>query len=166
MSAFRQPIHQITMEFVSVVDSTKKSNALNNRRTLDSAKSRSRWTHNLTFNITGTDVVYDKDSNDVENAYVVLTTAINGQKFDNLFLSTLVRPIVDKDGQEHQPSGELNKVAMQLLNDPSVTTDGQFADRIVQACNGKLIRVKRDQKVVRMSRSGNIYPSMLLEFTW
>lgn len=154
------------MEFISVVDSTKKSNALNNRRTLDSAKSRSRWTNNLTFNITGTDVVYDKDSNDVENAYVVLTTAINGQKFDNLFLSTLVRPIVDKDGQEHQPNGELNKIAMQLLNDASVTTDGQFADRIVQACNGKLIRVKRDQKVVRMGRSGNIYPSMLLEFTF
>lgn len=154
------------MEFISVVDSTKKSSALNNRRTLDSAKSRSRWTNNLTFNITGTDVVYDKDSNDMENAYVVLTTAINGQKFDNLFLSTLVRPIVDKDGQEHQPNGELNRVAMQLLNDPTVLTDGQFADRIVQACNGKLIRVKRDRKIIRMGRTGNVYPSMLLEFTW
>lgn len=153
------------MEFIPVVDSTKKSSALNNRRTLDSAKSRSRWTNNLTFNITGTDVVYDKDSND-ENAYVVLTTAINGQKFDNLFLSTLIRSIIDKDGQEHQPNGELNKIAMQLTNDPSVTTDGQFADRIVQACAGKLIRVKRDQKIVRMGRSGNIYPSMLLEFTF
>ena len=153
------------MEFIPVVDSTKKSSALNNRRTLDSAKSRSRWTNNLTFNITGTDVVYDKDSND-ENAYVVLTTAINGLKFDNLFLSTLIRSIIDKDGQEHQPNGELNKIAMQLTNDPSVTTDGQFADRIVQACAGKLIRVKRDQKIVRMGRSGNIYPSMLLEFTF
>ena len=154
------------MEFIPVVDSTKKSSALNNRRTLDSAKSRSRWTNNLTFNITGTDVVYDKDSNDMENAYVVLTTAINGQKFDNLFLSTLIRSIIDKDGQEHQPNGELNRIAMQLANDPSVTTDGQFADRIVQACAEKLIRVKRDQKVVRMGRSGNIYPSMLLEFTF
>lgn len=154
------------MEFIPVVDSTKRSSALNNRRTLDSAKSRSRWTNNLTFNITGTDVVYDKDSNDMENAYVVLTTAINGQKFDNLFLSTLIRSIVDKDGQEHQPNGELNRIAMQLVNDPSVTTDGQFADRIVQACAEKLIRVKRDRKVVRMGRSGNIYPSMLLEFTW
>lgn len=154
------------MEFIPVVDSTKKSSALNNRRTLDSAKSRSRWTNNLTFNITGTDVVYDKDSNDMENAYVVLTTAINGQKFDNLFLSTLIRSIIDKDGQEHQPNGELNKIAMQLVNDPSVTTDGQFADRIVQACAGHLIRVKRDQKVVRMGRTGNVYPSMLLEFTF
>jgi hypothetical protein len=154
------------MEFISVTDSTKKSSALGRRKTLDGVKQRSRWSNGLTFSITGVDVVYDKDSNDVENAYVVLTTAINGQKFDNLFLSTLVRPIVDKDGQEHQPNGELNKVAMQLLNDPSVTTDGQFADRIVQACNGKLIRVKRDQKVVRMGRSGNIYPAMLLEFTF
>ena len=154
------------MEFIPVVDSTKKSSALNNRRTLDSAKSRSRWTNNLTFNITGTDVVYDKDSNDMENAYVVLTTAINGQKFDNLFLSTLIRSIVDKDGQEHQPNGELNMIAMQLTNDPSVTTDGQFADRIVRACAGKLIRVKRDRKIIRMGRTGNVYPSMLLEFTF
>ena len=154
------------MEFIPVVDSTKKSSALNNRRTLDSAKSRSRWTNNLTFNIVGTDVVYDKDSNDMENAYVVLTTAINGQKFDNLFLSTLIRSIVDKDGQEHQPNGELNRIAMQLTNDPSVTTDGQFAERIVQACAGKLIRVKRDRKIIRMGRTGNVYPSMLLEFTF
>lgn len=154
------------MEFIPVVEDAKQSNILNSRRTLDSAKSRSRWTNGLTFSITGKTVVQDKDNPDPENGYVVLTTSLNGQVFDNLFLSTLVRPVVDKDGQEHQPNGELNKVAMQLLNDASVTTDGQFADRIVQACNGKLIRVKRDQKVVRMGRSGNIYPSMLLEFTF
>lgn len=154
------------MEFIPVVEDAKQSNILNSRRTLDSAKSRSRWTNGLTFSITGKTVVQDKDNPDPENGYVVLTTSLNGQVFDNLFLSTLVRPVVDKDGQEHRPDGELNRIAMQLLNDPTVLTDGQFADRLVQACAGKLIRVKRDRKIIRMGRTGNVYPSMLLEFTF
>ena len=154
------------MEFIPVVEDAKQSNILNGRRTLDSAKSRSRWTNGLTFSITGKTVVQDKDNPDPENGYVVLTTSVNGTPFDNLFLSTLVRPVVDRDGVEHKPNGELNKIAETLMNDQTVLTDGQFADRLVQACAGKIIKVKRDRKIIRMGRTGNVYPSMLLEFTW
>lgn len=154
------------MEFISVTDSTKKSSALGRRKTLDGVKQRSRWSNGLTFSITGVDVVYDKDKGDEDNGFVVFTTTVNGNKFDNLFLSTLVRPITDKDGQDVVPDGELNKIAIGLMNDPTVTTDGEFANRILTAIAGRQIKVKRDRKVVRMSRSGDFFVSMLLEFTF
>lgn len=153
------------LDFVPVADNAKREAAFNGRRTLD-VRQISRWTNGLVFNITGKDVVYDKNAGNEDNAFVVLTTSVNGNKFDNLFLSTLVRPVTDYNGQDIQPDGELNKLARQLLDDQTVTSDGILADRILAAIAGRQVKVKRDRKITRMSRRGDLFISMLLEFTF
>lgn len=151
------------MEFIPQADAVKKSNRLQEKTTLNILKGRSRWTAGRTVQVTGFDVVTDKD-NPSSGQFLVLTTSINGQPFDNLFISMLVRPITDADGTDIEPNGSFNTIARQLLDDNTIQTDEQYAQRLVAATTGKSLRVKRDRKVTRMRRDGSLYPSTLVEF--
>ena len=150
------------MNFVTQSDTVKRSSRLQERTSLDMLKNRSRWLQGRTFNVVGYDVV-KKDDN-TEGEYLVLKTTVNGQPFDNLFLSLLIRPITLADGKEIEPNGSFNVLVKRLLDDPTIQTDEQFVQKIVEACVGKTIKCKRDISIKRMRRDGSVYPTTVCEF--
>ena len=151
----------VQMEFIPQADAVKKSSRLQKRTTLDGYKNRSKWLHGRTFQVTGFDVV--TRDNGADGDYLVLTTAINGNKFDNLFISMILRNQITFDGQEVEPKGSFNNLARQIAEDQTILTDEDYCKKLDEACQGKTLTIKRDVPIKRMARDGSAYPTQLIE---
>lgn len=149
------------MEFIKQTDAVKKSERLQKRTTLDGYKGRSRWLNGRKFQVTGYDVV--TRDNGADGDYLVLTTVVNGNAFDNLFVSMILRTQTTFDGQEIEPKGSFNELARKLAEDATILTDEQFCQRLVAECNGKTLTMKRDIPIKKMARDGSAYPTQLVE---
>lgn len=126
----------------------------------------SRFRNGMVLRVTGyTFVVEEGKENDVNaRRFPVLTTTLNNQPFDNIWVATLVRSIITADGQELTPEGSLNKEAQRLWLDDSITTDEDALKALVAFINNRNVTIKRDRGYKRLFSNGNIGPSILLEF--
>lgn len=105
---------------------------------------RSRFTAGLVLSITGFTWVA-KDGEADGDLYPVLTTSLNGQPFDNIFLSTLVRDVQDIDGKDLSADGSFNNLVKTIGDRPTTTTDELWLSAIVQELAGRQVKVNRDR---------------------
>jgi hypothetical protein len=95
----------------------------------------------------------------------------NGTPFDDLHLSTLVRPVMDVNGVENVPSGTFNAICQRKYADETLTTDEAVMLAILREAsnnpNGTQFRVKvtisRNKTVRRLGRDGSQFISTLVE---
>lgn len=130
-------------EKVEFVNASQKS--IDAAKTVKSRFQRSRFNNGMVLNITGygwtnrkVDGTVDEDS-----AFPVLHTTLNGQPFDNIFLSTLVRPDQSYDGMDVPKTGSFNALAIKFAEDASVPNDEVWMQRIQAELAGRSIRVNR-----------------------
>lgn len=109
---------------------------------------RSRFNNGMELVITNYDFVHreDADGVDTTRAYPVLTCTYNGQPFDNIFLSTLVRPDQDVDFNEVPKSGTFNALA--IAADAATATDEACLQKIIADLAGRKVKVVRKVPVV------------------
>lgn len=105
---------------------------------------RSRFTAGLVLNISGFTWVA-KDGETDGDLYPVFTTTLNGQPFDNIFLSTLVRDVQDIDGNDLPADGTFNNLVKTIGERPNITTDELWLTTVVADLAGRTIKVNRDK---------------------
>ena len=132
--------------------------------------STSRFQVGVVFNLASSASLWDEDAyssiDDVpaEDFRPGFKTTIKvgnkNQEFDSLHLASLVRPIVDINGESHLPEGSLATLAQEKYNDASLTTDADVLDAIL---NGKVVKVKVEKgtTITRLSRNGSQYRYMM-----
>lgn len=134
-------------ERIEFVNASQKS--IDAAKTVKSRFQRSRFNNGMILTVTGygwtnrkVDGTVDEDS-----AFPVLHTTLNGQPFDNIFLSTLVRSDQDANGQDVQKSGTFNALAIKFAEDASVPNDEVWMQRIIAELGGRSIRVVRKNPI-------------------
>lgn len=120
--------------------------------------SNSPFQHGVTFTISGYD--YKKpevDGRVQEDAPTcpVLTTSVG-----DLFLSTVLRPKVNKDGAILEPNGSFNRVVREIILQK--TTNGEILTAIVAASKDKKVRVTR-VPYVGLSKDGRQFPAAIVQ---
>lgn len=120
-----EEVNQIDVETADASTSIKDSN--------------SPFQHNVQFTISGytyvkvkNDGVVDKDARSLP----VFKTSVG-----NLFLSTIIRSQVKSDGSVATPNGTFNEFVKRQIAEKS--TNKEIMSSVVQACQGKQIRVTR-----------------------
>lgn len=116
--------------------------------TQKSSFQRSRFSNGMVLEIIGYGFAHREENGvvDRDHGYPVLKTAINGHPFDDIFISTLVRPDVDVDFNEIPKSGTFNKIAIEA--DVASATDEAWMQKIVADLAGRRIKVVRKVPVV------------------
>lgn len=149
------------MKFIPSTNATLVSNA----KARKSVFTTSRFKDGQVLRIVGFTFVEDKDDTSTEKrVFPVLQTTLNGQPFENIWLSTLCREIITADGESLTPNGTLNQLAQRIGDDANTTTDEIWLTQIVAQTANKDIIVVRKRNYKRMFRNGNIAPSVMLEF--
>lgn len=149
------------MKFIPSTNATLVSNA----KTRKSVFTTSRFKDGQVLRIVGFTFVEDADDTSTEKrVFPVLQTTLNGQPFENIWLSTLCREIITADGEALTPNGTLNQLAQRIGDDANTTTDEIWLTQIVAQTANKDIIVVRKRNYKRMFRNGNIAPSVMLEF--
>ena len=149
------------MKFIPSTNATLVSNA----KARKSVFTTSRFKDGQVLRIVGFTFVEDEDDTSTEKrVFPVLQTTLNGQPFENIWLSTLCRDIITADGETLTPNGTLNQLAQRIGDDANTTTDEIWLTQIVAQTANKDITVVRKRNYKRMFRNGNIAPSVMLEF--
>ena len=152
------------MDFITTTDPALVQKARTGKRIARAiAGGGSRFKHGITLTLSGVDCVVDKD-NPSNDPCVVLKTMLNGQPFDSIHITTLVRPKLDGAGNELVPAGSFNQLAIGVVNGNPNADDGTIADLIFSQVNGRQVRVKRDRGYTTMWSNGELHPAKLLEF--
>lgn len=109
----------------------------------------SRWLHQTTFVVTGYDVVKLPRSDAWHGVLTTEIVATDGshRKFDNLFLSMLVRDEVDAvTGDILAKEGTFNLLTKDIFADETkYPTLEDILKALSKACEGKTLSVKRDR---------------------
>ena len=149
------------MKFIPSTNATLVSNA----KARKSVFTASRFKDGQVLRIVGFAFVEDEDDTSAEKrVFPVLQTTLNGQPFENIWLSTLCREIITADGETLTPNGTLNQLVQRIGDDANTTTDEIWLTQIVAQTANKDITVVRKRNYKRMFRNGNIAPSVMLEF--
>ena len=149
------------MKFIPSTNATLVSNA----KARKSVFTTSRFKDGQVLRIVGFTFVEDEDDTSAKKrAFPVLQTTLNGQPFENIWLSTLCREIITADGETLTPNGTLNQLVQRIGDDANTTTDEIWLTQIVAQTANKDITVVHKRNYKRMFHNGNIAPSVMLEF--
>lgn len=153
------------MHFIKA-NKAELTNAVANAKARKSTFQTSRFRDGMLLKVVGYDFVYDEDKATPASEtrlFPVLCTELDGKPFDNLFISTLVRSVVDAEGIEHTPNGAVNKEAIRLWQDDTIKTDEEALKALVEFCGDKAVKIVRKRGYKRLTRTGDIMPAALLE---
>lgn len=120
--------------------------------------SNSPFQHGVVFTVSGYDYKKPEVDGKVDTdapTCPVLTTSIG-----DLFLSTILRPKVNKDGAILEPNGSFNKAVREII--PQKTTNGEILTAIVAAAKDKKVRVTR-VPYVGLSKDGRQFPAAIIQ---
>lgn len=169
-------------EFSTLVANLKKLGAQSK-----SSFRRTVWADGMQLKLTKFDFVFDRDElrkfiddnaslSEAElcekaanklRCYPVLCTQIldattnSWKDYEQLWLKTLLVPVLDVLGDEHTPAGTLNVLAQNAFS--SCATDEDTLNSILNATNGKTVVVKREKTITR-DYFGHPRNEKLLEF--
>lgn len=154
----------------------------NNGGAVKSTFDRKRWKDAMHLVITGYDFCFDENALNAILAQKPLATADEiaqelrsypifkttlvmpdgtQKPYDNLWLSTLLRPVEDSLGDEHVPNGTFNVLAREKFD--MASTDEEALKAIFDALTSKKIKCVR-QKAIKRDYYGRTRTEKLLEF--